>query len=691
MPRGVATQLPLWLVVLLLPRAADASCARSCGGLTVRHPFGFSRGCDVQLGCDHAAGVAWVGDQRELGLVLRNVTERALIVDLRPDCSRGLNASLAALFADRYAPSTRNALVVSSCAAAARATTNCSIPPGKYLGGENRSHCSKAAADSIRCVPPPYYSNNNAVVHRELLFLNRTEMLELGKECQGLVTAVSYSPSPSPAILLGALDLEWWVPGPCRCSVHANCTSFTAPTQQQAFRCDCLQGFEGDGFADGAGCRRVPRCDVSKYLSGECGRTIQIMLLMAGVCFGAMVTCVTCVVYHLLKRRSASMRSKRSTKRLLSDASCAVPLYSYREIERATDGFSEAQRLGTGAYGTVYAGRLSDSRLVAVKRIKQQRDGDGDVMNEVKLVCCVSHRNLVRLLGCCIEQGQQILVYELMPNGTLAEHLQRERGPAAMPWTIRLRIAAETAKAIAYLHSGSGVRPPIYHRDIKSSNILLDHEYNSKVADFGLSRTGKGTPGYVDPQYHQNFHLSDKSDVYSFGVVLVEIITAMKAVDFTRVPSEINLAQLAVDRIGRGLVDDIVDPCLDLHRDAWTLSSIHKVAELAFRCLAYHSEMRPSMAEVADELEQIQLSGWAPSADDAAFMSTTSSLCSSAPSTRATERSWGNGRSRNKEAGVVAVQDATTAKCAAVESPVSVQDTWFSDKSSPSSNSLLGN
>ncbi|GJN08587.1 hypothetical protein PR202_ga26525 [Eleusine coracana subsp. coracana] len=587
MPRGVATQLPLWLVVLLLPRAADASCARSCGGLTVRHPFGFSRGCDVQLGCDHAAGVAWVGDQRELGLVLRNVTERALIVDLRPDCSRGLNASLAALFADRYAPSTRNALVVSSCAAAARATTNCSIPPGKYLGGENRSHCSKAAADSIRCVPPPYYSNNNAVVHRELLFLNRTEMLELGKECQGLVTAVSYSPSPSPAILLGALDLEWWVPGPCRCSVHANCTSFTAPTQQQAFRCDCLQGFEGDGFADGAGCRR-------------------------GVCFGAMVTCVTCVVYHLLKRRSASMRSKRSTKRLLSDASCAVPLYSYREIERATDGFSEAQRLGTGAYGTVYAGRLSDSRLVAVKRIKQQRDGD--VMN-LKLVC----------------------------------------------WTGKVSSSSSS-----------------------SSSLSLDYASH-------ISTAPQGTPGYVDPQYHQNFHLSDKSDVYSFGVVLVEIITAMKAVDFTRVPSEINLAQLAVDRIGRGLVDDIVDPCLDLHRDAWTLSSIHKVAELAFRCLAYHSEMRPSMAEVADELEQIQLSGWAPSADDAAFMSTTSSLCSSAPSTRATERSWGNGRSRNKEAGVVAVQDATTAKCAAVESPVSVQDTWFSDKSSPSSNSLLGN
>jgi hypothetical protein len=259
--RGATAALLLFLPCLLLPPHAAAagvgsSCVRRCGGLTVRYPFGFSAGCETQLGfCDPADGTAWIGHRRELGLRLRNVTERALVVELRPDCTRRLDDSLQALFfSGTYAPSTRNALVVSSCnataAEAARAPTNCSIPPGNG----NSSHCSSAAANSIRCVPPPPPPPNNAsVVHH---FLNRNEMLELGKECTGLVSAVSYSPSPAPAFFLGALELEWWVLGPCRCSPHANCTSLTTPTEEQAFRCECLEGFEGDGFADGAGCRR---------------------------------------------------------------------------------------------------------------------------------------------------------------------------------------------------------------------------------------------------------------------------------------------------------------------------------------------------------------------------------------------------------------------------------------------------
>ncbi|RWV88307.1 hypothetical protein BHE74_00005608 [Ensete ventricosum] len=385
------------------------------------------------------------------------------------------------------------------------------------------------------------------------------------------------------------------------------------------------------------------------------------------------------------------MRKRSSMRRLLSEASCTVPLYSYRDIEKATDGFSETRILGTGSYGTVYAGKLSNDKQVAVKKIKN-RDNDSidQVMNEIRLVSPVSHPNLVRLLGCCVERGEQILVYEYMPHGTLAQHLQGERGPA-LPWTVRLTIATDTAKAIAYLHSA--VYPPIYHRDIKSSNILLDYNYNSKVADFGLSRMGmtetshistapQGTPGYLDPQYHQNFHLSDKSDVYSFGVVLLEIITALKAVDFSRVQSEVNLAVLAIDKIRRGCIDEIIDPYLEPHRDAWTLASIHKVAELAFRCLAFHRDMRPSMPEVADELEQIKFTAWAP-ADDSTFLSTASSFCSSTSSCAEKLRTASKSRRLALVSSIIQEGNA--------ESPVSVQDPWLSEQSSPSANSLLGN
>lgn len=414
-----------------------------------------------------------------------------------------------------------------------------------------------------------------------------------------------------------------------------------------------------------------------------------------------------CAICYFIKRRSRSLRNLTSTRRLLCDAAgnSSVPFYQYKEIERATDSFSEKQRLGTGAYGTVYAGKLRNNEWVAIKKIRHKdTDGFAQVMNEIRLLTSVSHPNLVRLLGCCIENDEQILVYEFMPNGTLSQHLQRERGKG-LPWIIRLTIATETARAIAYLHSAKN--PPIYHRDIKSSNILLDYNFNSKVADFGLSRLGmtddshistapQGTPGYVDPQYHQNFLLSDKSDVYSFGVVLVEIITALRVVDFSRPPSEVNLAALAIDRIGKGRLDEIMDPFLEPNRDAWTLSSLHKVAELAFRCLAFHRDMRPSMMEVADELEQIRLSGWAP-LDENTCMASFSVASSCSSPYNGSEKFGGTSFKKSEVASKrLFVPQRAVADCLTSlekvkdSSPVSVQDPWLSGHSSPSSSSLLG-
>ncbi|KAL6574248.1 Wall-associated receptor kinase-like 14 [Orobanche hederae] len=400
------------------------------------------------------------------------------------------------------------------------------------------------------------------------------------------------------------------------------------------------------------------------------------------------------LVFCLVRKRSKLRTRSSRSRRICETTGITVPIYSYKEMERATDFFSDKRRLGNGAYGTVYSGKLNNDEWVAIKRIKY-RDAESidQVINEIKLLSSVSHPNLVRLLGCCIENEEQILVYEYMPNGTLSQHLQREKGNG-LSWPVRLTIASETAQAISFLHNAT--HPPIYHRDVKSSNILLDFDYKSKVADFGLSRLGlvesshvstapQGTPGYVDPQYHQHFHLSDKSDVYSFGVVLIEIISAFRVVDFSRSQDEVNLASLAVDRIGRGRLVEIIDPFLKPSLDSWTLSSVHKVAELAFRCLAFHSDMRPSMIEVASELEQMRMCKWMPNSEMIGSLGVSSSSSSSTLS----EKPF-NTAVKKHELGSMGLFSSTDSMDMVTDfSPGSVEDPWHSDQSSPSSNSLL--
>ncbi|KAF2324477.1 hypothetical protein GH714_014653 [Hevea brasiliensis] len=489
------------------------------------------------------------------------------------------------------------------------------------------------------------------------------------------------------------MDLGWWLPGNCHCSDHSTCNGFVSPAGP-GYRCQCKDGFIGDGYAAGAGCRKAS-CNLAKYLSGECGGATRIGVLVGGIVAGVASMVILGLLCCFIRRRSTS-KPKGFTKLRLAEATdINIPIYPYKEIERATNSFSEKQRLGTGAYGTVYAGKLHNDLWVAIKRIKHRDiDSTDQVMNEIKLISSVNHPNLVRLLGCSIENDEQILVYEFMPNGTLCQHLQRERGDG-LAWPVRLTIAAETAQAIAHLHSA--IHPPIYHRDIKSSNILLDYNFRSKVADFGLSRLGmteishistapQGTPGYLDPQYHQNFHLSDKSDVYSFGVVLLEIITALKVVDFSRPQNEVNLAALATDRIGNGRLNDIIDPFLDIHTDAWTLSSVHKVAELAFRCLAFHRDMRPSMMEVAAELEQIKLSRWAPSEEINYTASSADTSCSSSSNISEKPLSFTDIKKAQVENSRVLLTEGSSVESMEIakdNSPVSVQDQWLSEQSSP--------
>ncbi|KAJ7519649.1 hypothetical protein O6H91_20G048500 [Diphasiastrum complanatum] len=209
-----------------------------------------------------------------------------------------------------------------------------------------------------------------------------------------------------------------------------------------------------------------------------------------------------------------------------------------------------------------------------------------------------------------------MLVYEFVPNGTLAEHIHGFKGKH-LCWETRLTVALETAQALAYLHCF--VDPPILHRDVKSSNILLDENFRVKVADFGLSKlmhghanyiltAPQGTPGYLDPDYYESYQLTDKSDVYSFGVVLMELISAKRAVDVTRGRREINLASMAVSKIQCGSLEDLIDPELEIESRPDVKEEVSRVAELAFQCLASQRDDRPSMKEVAQELQSIRSS-----------------------------------------------------------------------------------
>ncbi|XP_065615912.1 LEAF RUST 10 DISEASE-RESISTANCE LOCUS RECEPTOR-LIKE PROTEIN KINASE-like 1.1 [Quercus suber] len=327
---------------------------------------------------------------------------------------------------------------------------------------------------------------------------------------------------------------------------------------------------------------------------------------------------------HLYKKKYSS--SKLQARNTYSDPSSRsevegwsvyfrVPVFSYNELEKATNNFHVENELGNGGFGTVYHGKLHDGREVAVKRLYGHNHRQVEqFINEVEILTRLRHKNLVSLYGCTSRSCHELLlVYEYIPNGTVADHIQGHQAtPGSLTWPTRMSIAIETASALAYLHASD-----IIHRDVKTNNILLDDNFCVKVADFGLSRlfpndvshvstAPQGTPGYVDPEYRQCYQLTSKSDVYSFGVVLMELISSLPAVDVFRHNHEINLAKLAVNKVEKGAFHELIDPHLGFESDEGVRTMTILVAKLAFQCLLQDKEMRPSMDEVLEALKKIQ-------------------------------------------------------------------------------------
>lgn len=290
----------------------------------------------------------------------------------------------------------------------------------------------------------------------------------------------------------------------------------------------------------------------------------------------------------------------------------SIRIFKSKELAKATDNFSEGQICGRGGFGTVYKGNLSDGTIVAIKKSKiVDQSQTEQFINEITVQSQINHRNVVRFLGCCLETPVPLLVYEFITNGTLSDHLHVNNNDTKMPWRTRLRIAAETAGVLAYLHSAHST--PIIHRDIKPTNILLDDDFTSKVSDFGASRLipknedemctmVQGTLGYLDPEYFLTSQLNEKSDVYSFGVVLVELMTGLKAVSFDRQEQDWNLVNYFLSLMKEDRVLEIVDGGIANEEH---IEEIMKVANVAKMCLMVKGEERPTMKEVAIELESL--------------------------------------------------------------------------------------
>lgn len=289
-----------------------------------------------------------------------------------------------------------------------------------------------------------------------------------------------------------------------------------------------------------------------------------------------------------------------------------IRILTEKEIKRATDNYNEDRVIGCGGHGMVYRGTLDDQKEVAIKKSKAVNDDCRDeFVNEIIILSQINHRNIVRLLGCCLDVNVPMLVYEFVSQGTLSEFLHSADPRSPIPFDLRLKIATQSAEALAYLHSSTS--RTILHGDVKSANILLDDQLNAKVADFGASALKSmdesefimfvhGTLGYLDPESFISRRLTDKSDVYSFGVVLLELMTRKRAIYTDSFNGKESLSYSFPLMFHQKMHHIMLDS--EVTDDAMVV--LENMAELAVHCLSQRGDDRPTMKEVAESLQMMR-------------------------------------------------------------------------------------
>ncbi|XP_073111397.1 wall-associated receptor kinase 2-like isoform X2 [Elaeis guineensis] len=432
---------------------------------------------------------------------------------------------------------------------------------------------------------------------------------------------------------------------------HSNCSD---STNGPGYLCSCSSGYQGNPYLPN-GCQDINECDLKeKYpcngictntdggykctcprgtkgdpKNGTCNSDHSNLSTSMKLVIGIVTTTsfalllLLCIVVSMVRERRKLIRIKeeyfrRHGGRLLleemkSKQGLAFKVFTKEELEQATNNFDRNRILGGGGHGTVYKGILDDNHAVAIKKSKLIDDHQKkEFGKEMVILSQINHRNVVKLLGCCLEVEVPMLVYEFVSNGTLFQLIHDRKRTSHISLDTRLEIALQSAEALAYLHSSAS--PPILHGDVKSSNILLDDNYNAKVSDFGASMfvpkdetqfatLVQGTCGYLDPEYLQTCQLTDKSDVYSFGVVLLELLTGRKAIYFEGSNEEKSLSSSFLSAMKEDRLLQLLDSHIKNEED---MELIGEIAELARQCLNVRGEDRPSMKEVADDLDRLR-------------------------------------------------------------------------------------
>ncbi|XP_074380825.1 G-type lectin S-receptor-like serine/threonine-protein kinase At4g27290 isoform X4 [Apium graveolens] len=389
-----------------------------------------------------------------------------------------------------------------------------------------------------------------------------------------------------------------------RCLKDCNCTAYSN-TDIRNGGSGCLLWFGGlkdmRGYSDDGQDLyvRMPGSGLKGNKHSEQKTRVRIVLIPVS----AVLAGILCLflLYRIRKKRI----NRAGKEKTLAGQDLDLPIFSLMQIAKATDNFSDNRQLGKGGFGTVYKGILEEGQEIAVKRLsKDSRQGLDEFMNEVSCIAKLQHRNLVMLRGCCIEEGERLLIYEYLPNKSLDYYIFDKNTSKSLNWPKRYNIIVGIARGLLYLHRDSRLK--IIHRDLKASNILLDHDMNPKISDFGLARTfGEsetpasttrvvGTHGYMSPEYAFDGLFSVKSDVYSFGVSLLEVITGKRNRAFVHPGHSHNLIGHVWKRYTEGNLLEVVDSVI-----LESISNQHevfRVIQIGLLCVQEYPEDRPNMS-----------------------------------------------------------------------------------------------